>query len=85
MNRFVVSLALCSMLVFAPVSHAASRCPASSTGCTLDNASERIKERVQEGKDKVRETNNPAKKGAEAGKTIIDCARCGMDAVRNNK
>lgn len=60
------------------------RCPAGSTGCTLENAGERIRERIDEGKQRVRDANNPISKGREAGRTVIDCARCGLDAVTSS-
>lgn len=89
--RFLLAAALGAVLfcnsgetVFAQSTAAKQRCPAGSSGCTTDNAAERIKERVEEGRRKIGETSNPIKKGQEAGRTIVDCAKCGMDAVTSS-
>ena len=60
---------------------APGRCPAGASGCTIENAAEKMKERVDEGRHKVSETSNPVTKAKEVGKTLRDCVQCGMDAV----
>lgn len=64
------------------VSVAAQRCPAGSSGCNIDNAAERIQDRVKQGRDDVRNASGPIDKAKAAGATVRDCLQCGTDAVR---
>lgn len=57
------------------------RCPAGSSGCTIDNAGDRIGDRVREGVDAVSEADTARERAREAGDTVRDCVDCGMDAI----
>jgi hypothetical protein len=42
-----------------------------------------MRERVDQGRRDVYNADNPLDKVKEVGKTLRDCAQCGLDAVRN--
>jgi hypothetical protein len=60
----------------------ASRCPAGSSGCTVDNAGERIQERVRQGARDVMNERGVGGRGREIKRTLRDCVDCGTDAIR---
>lgn len=60
---------------------AAERCPAGQSGCTLDNAPQRIQQRVNEGAAKVLEDENPGGRVQEVKDTLEGCIDCAMDAI----
>ncbi len=60
-----------------------SRCPAGDSGCTAENAGERIQERANEGARKVITNENSVGRVKEAARTVKDCINCGMDAVKD--
>ena len=62
---------------------AQSRCPAGDSGCTLDNAADKIKDRVDEGAKSVLSNSNPSGRVSEVKETLKDCVNCGMDAVKD--
>lgn len=62
--------------------YAAERCPAGESGCNVDNAPERIRERVNEGARKVWNNENPNGRVNEVRKTLKDCVDCAMEAVK---
>ena len=59
----------------------ADRCPAGSSGCTIDNAADRIWDRVREGAEAVLENENPEGRVEEVRDTLNDCMECGFDAL----
>jgi hypothetical protein len=75
----------------APDVHAQRRCPASDTGCTMDNAHERFREILRNGGAgharswNTYEYNNSAaaRRAYRAGQIVRDCFNCGMDAIRD--
>jgi hypothetical protein len=83
MKSFRALAIVCLTLTSPTLAFAGGRCPAGVTGCTLDNAADKIRDRVDEGREKVMETRNPFKQVDEVGKTILDCARCGGEAIQD--
>lgn len=81
-RRFTAAFA-CAALLAAPAVGAQSRCPAGDSGCTLENAPDRIKERVDEGAKKVLNDSNEQGRWKEVKDTVKDCIKCGMDAVKD--
>ena len=59
------------------------RCPAGETGCTLENAHQRIKERVDDGARSVLRNDNPNGRVREVKKTLDYCVQCGFDAIND--
>ena len=59
-----------------------TRCPAGDSGCTIYNATDRMQDRVDQGKKDVQNADSPLDKVKEIGKTVRDCLNCGMDAVK---
>jgi hypothetical protein len=62
--------------------YAQQRCPAGSSGCTVNNAPERIQQRVNQGARDVIRNRNPVGRVQEVKDALRDCIECGMDAVR---
>ena len=60
-----------------------TRCPASDSGCTIYNAPDRMRDRINEGRRDVDEADNPLDKVKEVYKTLRDCEQCGVDALKN--
>jgi hypothetical protein len=58
-----------------------TRCPAGSSGCTIENAPDKIQERVNEGAKKIIENTNPDGRAKEVRETVKDCATCGREAL----
>lgn len=85
---FTTAIALCLAMPLLPASGAQAqedggdRCPAGGSGCTLDNAAEKIWERVVEGANDVLDNSNPEGRVKEVKETIHDCMECGMDAIK---
>lgn len=81
MKRFasiaIVLIGLCS----GSVAVAAKRCPANDMGCTSDNYEEKYKERIEKGKEDVRNASGPVEKAKAVGNTVKDCADCGMKVI----
>ena len=69
--------AFLGIILMTPVVHAAGRCPAGESGCTIDNAPTRIQERVNEGARKVLRNENEAGRVNEVKDTVQDCLICG--------
>ena len=70
------------MMANTPI-HASGRCPAGTSGCTTDNASDVIRDRVKEGAEKT--VKNPDGRGRvrEVKDTLKDCFQCGSDAFKD--
>ena len=79
-HYLVLSVALFSM---SAVAYAEKRCPASDTSCTIDDGVDRIKARADDGLEDVSKAKGPVKKAKEAGKTVKDCIKCGLEAVED--
>ena len=62
---------------------AADRCPASSSGCNIDNGAEKIRERVNEGAQNVMQDTNPSGRLDEIKSTVKECLQCGTDAIKD--
>jgi hypothetical protein len=80
----LATLLCASSLVLAQVNgdrSSPTRCPAGSSGCTIENAPEKIKERVDEGARKVIGNTNPDGRAKEVRETIKDCGTCGREAL----
>jgi len=84
MNGFVrvgiVLVGLCS----GSIAVAAGRCPADDMGCTADNYEQKYKERIEKGKEDVRDASGPVGKAKAVGSTIMDCADCGMKVINDS-
>ncbi len=80
--KYVALVALTMSTCILPSVQAAGRCPAGESGCTIENAGERIRERVNDGARSVIRNENPEGRAKEVGKTLKDCVKCGMDAVK---
>lgn len=80
-TKLLVALAA----VLFPLGQAAAteRCPAGQSGCTVENAPQKIQERVNEGAQKVWNNSNPQGRVNEVKKTVQDCVNCGMDALQD--
>lgn len=61
---------------------AQARCPAGESGCTMDNAAEKIQERVNQGVKDVEAAPTIREKVDATKETLKDCMNCGMDAVK---
>lgn len=81
-KRIVRVLALVCAMSIPTASQSQARCPAGQSGCTVENAGERILDRANEGKNKVLEGRSPSERLKEAGKTLQDCLECGRDALK---
>jgi hypothetical protein len=74
---------ICSQLAVSGGSAwAQRRCPAGDSGCTLDNATDRIRDRVNQGNREVQDANTAREKVDAVKRTLKDCVNCGMDAVK---
>jgi len=70
--------------------HAQSRCPAGSSGCTIDNAHDRVREIVRDGVADMfsrpgtynNSVGSAVGRVRRGGQIIRDCVQCGTDAVR---
>lgn len=71
-------------LVSGSAAVAAKRCPANDMGCTPDNYEEKYKERIEQGKEDVRNASGPVEKAKAVGNTIKDCADCGMKVIKDS-
>ncbi|UZR30417.1 hypothetical protein [Methylococcus mesophilus] len=60
-----------------------SRCPAGSTGCTMDNAVQNIQDRYNEAAGKIIRNENPYGRAQEAQDAMKYCVNCGMDAIKD--
>jgi len=81
-KSFLIALFTASWLTI-PASPASARCPAGESGCTIDNAADKIKERVDQGARDVGRANSVADKAKEVRETVKDCIKCGTDAVKD--
>lgn len=78
------TLFACGIMFISPAIHAASkRCPAGESGCTMDNAPERIRDRVNEGARRVIRDENQYGRVNEVRETVKECLTCGTDAIRD--
>lgn len=80
-------IALVSVIVFGFLSSTtafAARCPANDMGCTSDDYEQKIKDRIEEGKQDVREASGPVEKAKAVGRTVKDCTDCGMKVFKDS-
>jgi hypothetical protein len=61
-----------------------SRCPADNMGCTSENYEQKYKERIQQGKDEVRQSRGPVEAAKAVGRTVRDCADCGTKVITDS-
>ena len=74
---------LCIAALSSPtLAQAQNRCPAGQSGCTIENAAERIQQRVNQGAQRVINNSNPQGRVNEVRRTLQDCLNCGTDAIR---
>ncbi len=71
------------ILVFAGHAPAQGRCPSGESGCTMEDAATRIRDRAQEGARNVINNENPSGRAREVRETLRDCVECGIDAIRD--
>jgi len=81
--KTLMVIGLLSIACFPVFAQAQSRCPAGDSGCTVDNAAGRIKERVDDGATAVLKDTNPSGRVNEVKETLKDCINCGVDAVKD--
>lgn len=80
--RLVIAILFALLL---PVSAVATkRCPADDMGCTQGNYEQKVKDRIEQGKKEVREARGPVKKANAAGRTVRDCADCGIKVIKDS-
>ena len=81
MFRLFVALFVATNL---PISaQAGGRCPAGDSGCTIDNAPARIRERVTDGAKEVMVSDTLRERTKKTKSTLKDCVQCGMDAIED--
>ena len=84
MNHSIKYFATTAVFIAASFSaSAADRCPASYSGCTVDNAHEQIRSRVREGAENVWRGTNSQGRVREVRDTLRYCVTCGTDAIKN--
>lgn len=66
-----------------PAVQAAGRCPANDMGCTQDNYEQKVKERIEQGKQDVKDASGPVEKVKAVGSTVKDCTDCGMKVIKD--
>ena len=79
--KFRIILVLTLMTHASQEATSQERCPASETGCTIENAHERIKNRINEGAHRVFNNANPDGRLREVKDTLEECFQCGTDAI----
>lgn len=83
MGKHLLVPACVALLLSSSMAAAQDRCPASNNDCTLDDAFDRIKDRIDEGARKVWNNENPEGRVNEVRRTLNDCSECGWNAIRN--
>jgi hypothetical protein len=78
-----IGAALLALVIATADGSAQQRCPASESGCTIDNANERLRERVRAGGRAVGEAESARERAREAANTARDCINCALDAARD--
>lgn len=81
--------AMCTLNVGTAQAH--NGCPAGTTGCTIDNAHDRVRQIARDGARDMfcspstyRSSNGLAASRVRRGAEIIrDCVQCGLDAVQD--
>lgn len=81
MSKAIILAAVVALFSSPMHALAQNRCPAGNSGCTMDNAAEKIRDRINEGAQNV--VTNPDSRGRvkEVGETLRDCLNCGKDAL----
>ena len=80
-KMLVLAIALTGLVAASALAQA--RCPAGTSGCTVETAPQAIQDRAVEGARRVITNPDGVGRAREAGKTVRDCLNCGMDAVRD--
>lgn len=85
MKKIIASVAIILPILCAgTTANAAKRCPANDMGCTEDNYEQKVKERVEQGKQDVSNASGPSNKAKAVGNTIRDCTDCGMKVLKDS-
>ncbi len=80
--KLAYAVLIVAVSAFSSNAYANDRCPAGETGCNINNAHEKIRERVNEGTRKVIRNENPEGRVREVGETVKYCIKCGTDAIK---
>lgn len=62
----------------------AGRCPADDMGCTKDNYQQKYEERIEQGKQEVKNADNMIERIDAVKSTVKDCADCGMKVISDS-
>ncbi|RON68690.1 hypothetical protein [Pseudomonas fluorescens] len=62
----------------------AGRCPADDMGCTKDNYQQKYEERIEKGKQEVKDADNMRERVDAVKSTVKDCADCGMKVISDS-
>lgn len=86
------ALLVVAVTVASPDAQAQRRCPAGESGCTMDNAYERMRDILQNGAtDHFRSRSTyefsnygAARRSWRVGDKVRDCLNCGWDALKDS-
>ena len=79
-----LSIVMAFLILTASSSAYAGRCPADDMGCTKDNYQQKYEERVERGKQEVKDADSMRERVDAVKSTVKDCADCGMKVISDS-